>query len=155
MRYLDFVEELFVVVSLSVMVIINFGNVMSRYFIHASWAFSEELVVILFVYNSFFAASLAWRRNAHLGFTFFTERLSERNRKIALFLSSALTIGLMALLLKYGVDMLRSQIMFDQRTPAMGLPEWVAGVSVPLGALVIIVRVAHGCWTSLRRTGAR
>ena len=40
MRYLDFVEELFVVVSLSVMVIINFGNVMSRYFIHSSWAFS-------------------------------------------------------------------------------------------------------------------
>ncbi len=154
MKYMDFLEELFVVVSLSVMVIINFGNVVSRYFIHASWAFSEELVVILFVYNSFFAASLAWRRNAHLGFTFFTELLNERNRKIALVLSSALTIALMALLLKYGVDMLRSQIMFDQRTPAMGLPEWVAGISVPLGALVIIVRVAHTCWVSLRRSCA-
>ncbi len=154
MKYMDFLEELFVVVSLSVMVIINFGNVVSRYFIHASWAFSEELVVILFVYNSFFAASLAWRRNAHLGFTFFTELLNERNRKIALVLSSALTIALMALLLKYGVDMLRSQIMFDQRTPAMGLPEWVAGISVPLGALVIIVRGAHTCWVSLRRSCA-
>ncbi len=151
MRYMDFIEELFVVVSLSVMVVINFGNVLSRYFIHASWAFSEELVVILFVYNSFFAASLAWRRNAHLGFTFFTELLSERNRKVALFFSCASTIILMSFLFKYGVDMLLSQIMFDQRTPAMGLPEWVAGVSVPLGALVIIVRVVHECWVSLRK----
>ena len=58
MKSIDMLEETFVVVSLAVMVFINFGNVLSRYFIHASWAFSEELVVILFVYNSFFAASI-------------------------------------------------------------------------------------------------
>ena len=155
MKYVDMLEETFVVVSLAVMVFINFGNVLSRYFIHASWAFSEELVVILFVYNSFFAASIAYRRNAHLGFTFLVERLGRRGRKLAAVFSTTLTVILMSLLVKYGVDMLQSQIMFDQRTPAMGLPEWVAGISVPLGALIIIVRVLDVCRQTLRECDAR
>jgi len=61
----------------------------------------------------------------------------------------------MSLLVKYGVDMLQSQIMFDQRTPAMGLPEWVAGISVPLGALIISVRVLDVCRRTLRECDAR
>ena len=145
MKYLDFLEEAFVVVSLAVMVIINFGNVLSRYLIHASWAFSEELVVILFVYNSFFAASLAYRKGAHLGFTFITDMMNRRGKKIAAVVSTIFTVLLMSLLVKYGIEMIQSQMMFDQRTPAMGLPEWIAGLSVPLGALVIILRVILVC----------
>lgn len=154
MKYLDFIEEAFVVISLAVMVIINFGNVVSRYLIHASWSFSEELVVILFVYNSFFAASLAYRKRAHLGFTFITDKMSRSNKKIAAVVSMLFTVILMSLLVKYGIEMIQSQIMFDQRTPAMGLPEWIAGISVPLGALVIIVRVIYICWETVRECDA-
>ena len=125
------------------MVAINFGNVVSRYFIHASWAFSEELMVILFVYNSFLGASVAYKRNAHLGFTVLTDLFSPGSKKKVACLTCILTSTLMLLLAWFGMEMVKNQMIFDQRTPALGMPEWVAGVSIPLGATLIIFRVVQ------------
>lgn len=153
LKLLDYFEELMIVISLATMVLINFGNVISRYFIHASWAFSEELMVILFVYNSFFGASLAYKRGSHLGFTVLTDLLPVKLKKIVVITIALLTAGLMILLAKYGMEMVQSQIMFNQRTPALGLPEWFAGISVPAGSLLIILRVIQSCFNELKLLG--
>ncbi len=145
LKLFDYFEELLIVVSLVVMVAINFGNVVSRYFIHASWSFSEELMVILFVYNSFLGASVAYKRGAHLGFTVLTDLFSPKSKKFVAYLTCALTTTMMILLAWFGIEMVKNQAFFDQRTPALGLPEWVAGISIPLGALLIIIRVVQAC----------
>lgn len=150
MKLLDYFEELLIVLSLSTMIIINFGNVVSRYFIHASWSFSEELMVILFVYNSFFGASIAFKRGAHLGFTVLTDLLPPEFKKISVFIAGATTVILMILLAKYGMEMVQSQIMFNQKTPALGLPEWTAGLSVPLGSILIIIRVIQSTFCEMK-----
>ncbi|MCF7936757.1 MAG: TRAP transporter small permease [Synergistales bacterium] len=150
MRLIDYLEELLVVTSLLVMVIVNFGNVISRYLIHASWSFSEEIMVILFVYNSFLGASIAYKRGAHLGFTALTDLLPVSLRRKVVVLIGMLTVALMAVLSKAGYEMVQSQMMFNQRTPALGLPEWLAGASVPLGALLIILRVIQSTIIELR-----
>lgn len=150
MKLLDSLEELLIVISLVVMVAINFGNVLSRYFIHASWAFSEELMVILFVYNSFLGASVAFKRGAHLGFTVLTDIFPPDIKKRVIWFTGSVTTGLLLLLTWYGIEMVKSQVMFDQRTPALGLPEWVAGVSIPFGSLLIIVRVVQSCRCQIR-----
>lgn len=150
MTLLDSLEELMIVASLVVMVAINFGNVLSRYFIHASWAFSEELMVILFVYNSFLGASVAYKRGSHLGFTVLTD-LFPLNIKIRVICFTGLvTIGLLLLLAWFGIEMVRDQVLYDQRTPALGLPEWVAGVSIPFGSILIIFRVVQSCCRQIR-----
>jgi C4-dicarboxylate transporter, DctQ subunit len=150
LKLLDNIEELLIVTSLATMVVINFGNVVSRYVIHASWAFSEELMVILFVYNSFLGASVAYKRGAHLGFTVLTELLPLKIQKLVIYLTGFLTITLMVILAKAGMEMVNSQFLFDQRTPALGLPEWIAGISVPLGSLLIVVRVIQSCLSEVR-----
>jgi TRAP-type C4-dicarboxylate transport system permease small subunit len=145
MKALDYLEEGLIALSLAVMVAINFGNVMSRYVFHASWSFSEELMVILFVYNSFLGAALAYRRGAHMGFTILTDSLGGRARKAIVVITTALTLALMALLASYGSEMVRGQMEYGQRTPALGLPEALAGMAVPLGALIISFRVIQAC----------
>jgi len=145
MKVLDYLEEGLLALSLAVMVVINFGNVLSRYIFHASWSFSEELMVILFVYNSFLGAALAYRRGAHMGFTILTDALKGRPRKVVVVVSTILTLGLMGLLATYGAEMVRGQIEYSQRTPALGLPESLAGMAVPLGALLIAFRVVQAC----------
>lgn len=150
MKRLDYLEELLIVVSLAVMVAINFGNVISRYCIHASWAFSEELMVILFVYNSFLGASVAYKRGAHLGFTVLTDIFPRKARKIVIGVTAVVTVALLSLLVWSGVEMVKDQVLFNQRTPALGLPEWVAGVSIPLGSLLVIVRVIQSCVIQIR-----
>ena len=144
-KLLDGLEEMLIVVSLVIMVAINFGNVLSRYFIHASWAFSEELMVILFVYNSFLGASVAFKRGAHLGFTVLTDLFPPSAKRLTIYFSSTLTTGLLLILAWYGIEMVKNQVIFGQRTPALGMPEWVAGVSIPLGSLLVITRVVQSC----------
>lgn len=150
MKLLDYFEELLIVFSMVVMVAINFGNVLSRYFIHASWAFSEELMVILFVYNSFLGASVAFKRGAHLGFTVLTDLFSPDIKKFIISFTALATTSLLLLLTWFGIEMVRNQMLFDQRTPALGLPEWVAGLSIPFGSLLIIIRVIQSYRCQIR-----
>lgn len=150
MKILDYIEELLLVVGLSLMVIINFGNVISRYIIHASWAFSEELMVYLFVYNSFIGASVAFKRNSHLGVTLLIDKLPLNGKRIMIILSMILIIGLMGILTYYSLLMVQNQIIYDQRTPALGMPEWIAGMAAPLGAILIIIRVIQRTLITLK-----
>jgi len=141
MKLFDRIEETLIAVSLLVMVLINFGNVLSRYILHASWSFSEELMVFLFVYNSFFAAALACRKKAHLGFTMLTDIVHGAPQKILAILSTIISLALMVLLAVYGTKMVLGQIEYNQRTPALGLPEAFAGMAVPLGSLLVGFRI--------------
>ncbi len=149
MKVLDYLEEGLLALSLAVMVAINFGNVLSRYVLHASWSFSEELMVILFVYNSFLGGALAYRRGAHMGFTVLTDALPGNMKKAVVVVSTVLSLSLMGLLAFYGAEMVSSQIEYGQRTPALGLPEALAGMAVPLGALLISFRICQACFVEL------
>ncbi len=150
MKLLDYLEELLLVIGLALMVAINFGNVLSRYIIHASWSFSEELLVYIFVYNSFIGASIAFKRNVHLGVTILTDRLPVKAKKVVIVFSMLLTVGLMVALTGYGLMMVHNQMIFNQKTPSLGMPEWIGGMAVPLGALLIIIRVVQRTWVELR-----
>lgn len=141
MKWLDRLEEGLLAFSLAVMVVINFGNVLSRYIFHASWSFSEEIMVILFVYNSFLGASLAYRRKAHMGFSAVLDSLPDGLRKILMILSVVLSSSLMILLFFCGWDMVKGQMQYGQRTPALGLPEAVAGSIIPIGSVLIAFRI--------------
>jgi TRAP-type C4-dicarboxylate transport system permease small subunit len=143
-------EEYFLAISLVIMVSINFGNVLSRYFIHASWAFTEELLVILFVWNTMLASAVAFKHGAHLGLSVVTDLFPEKFQKYVVIFGAVLTIGLMALLARYGVDMVANQIKYNQRTAAMDLPEWIASISITFGSLVIILRVIQATVLNLR-----
>lgn len=134
-------EEHFMAISLTIMVLINFGNVLSRYFIHASWAFTEELLVILFVWNTMLASAVAFKHKAHLGLSVLTDLFPEKFQKVVVIFGAVLTVGLMAILARYGIDMVANQIKYNQKTPAMNLPEWIASISISVGALIIILRV--------------
>ncbi|PIE54492.1 MAG: C4-dicarboxylate ABC transporter permease [Dethiosulfovibrio peptidovorans] len=151
MKWFDRIEEGLLVCSLSVMVIINFGNVLSRYIFHASWSFSEELLVIFFVYNSFLGAALACRRGAHMGFTVLTSVFPEKLKKSFVVFSTVISLILMGVLVLYGAEMVCGQVEYEQRTPALGLPEAVAGFSVPFGALLIAIRMVQACVAELRQ----
>ncbi len=141
MKILDYFEEFAICATLSIMVMINFGNVISRYFIHASWSFSEEIMVTLFIYNTFFGVSEAFKRGAHLGFTVLLDLFPLRTRKIFILIIHVFSAIMLVLLIRYGIQMVLEEIHYRQTTPALGLPAWIQSLSVPLGSLLILVRI--------------
>ena len=86
------------VITLGLMLILNFANVVSRYCLSTSIAFTEELTTNLFVWSSFIATAAAAKRGAHLGFDLLVNSLPAPARRIISALVTLLTLTLFALL---------------------------------------------------------
>jgi len=138
----DSFEKVFkwiLILSLAIMAILNFSNVISRYLLHASLSFTEEVTTNLFVFNTFIGAAIGARRGAHLGLTIITDRVSNKVRKIMLFGMNITSAGLFAVLIYFGYGMVKSQLKFGQTTAALGLPEWWFGMAIPVGSACIML----------------
>lgn len=135
------------------MVVINFGNVLSRYFLQASWSFTEEILIILFVWNSMLASAIAFKHGAHLGLSVLTDLLPEKMQKYVVILGALATTLLMVILVIHGMDMVKTQMLYKQITPVLGMPEWISGISIPIGAMFIIVRVIQRSYMVIKGGG--
>lgn len=143
MKWLDRLEEYLCAALIMFMSLLAFANVIVRYLTDDSLAFTEELVINLFVLVTLLGASIAFRRNAHLGVTLLVDLLPKSCRKWFAVLSGVAGVAVFAMLLYHGVDMVIQEYTSEMKTYSMGLPMWWFGLSVPLGSLLIIIRVVQ------------
>lgn len=150
MRYVDKIEEYLLALVFAAMVILNFGNVVSRYLSNASWSFTGEVLIILFIWMAFLAAAVAYKRNDHLGLPLLVDRAPSKLRAVLIGFSGLASVVLLGFVAFSGYEMVAQQIEFDQRTSVLALPEWVAGVSIPASAVLIVFRVVTSTIDALR-----
>lgn len=139
MDVLAMLEKLALVVSTIIILVLTVGNVFSRKVIHQSWSFTEELVVAVFVLITLVAAALACREGELVSLTLVTDRLPASLRKPVLFLNTALSVFFTAVLFKYGLDKVITQMANGKRTFVLNLPEWIFWSFVPIGAACMIL----------------
>lgn len=140
MKLFDKIEEIAAIVCLSVMTLLTFANVISRYVFSASFSFSEEITTYLFVLLSLLGTAIAAKRRAHLGLTIITDVVSPKVRKVLHVIGWIFAAAFMALIFWYGIQMVLSQIRLGQVTANMQWPEWIFGSFVPIGAFFALVR---------------
>ena len=141
LKILDRVEEIIIVVLLAFMAILNFANVFSRYLLSASFSFTEEAVIIAFVWTSIFGISAGYKRYAHLGMSFITERVPRKFKIFFSIVSTICSVVLICILIYYGIEIVKGQIIMKATTPALRIPTYVQGLSVPVGGALILVRI--------------
>ena len=153
-KVFDSLEDWFLVITLGLMLILNFANVVSRYCLSTSIAFTEELTTNLFLWSSFIGAAAAAKRGAHLGFDLLVNSLPAPGRRIISGLVTLVTLGMFVLLFYYSIDMIQTQMMLKQETPALGWPEWVVSLALPVSAFFCFVRFAQAGWIAWQKGGA-
>ncbi len=134
------IEEYIIAVMLFVMTVINGANIVSRYLFKYSLAFSEELLVYIFVWVSMLGASAAVNRGANLGLSILTDLIPAKRQKHITAITTFAGVILFAVLVITGVQMVQSEYNFGLATPTMGLPEWIFGLGIPVGAGFYIYR---------------
>lgn len=144
-KALDKFEEIVLVISLMIMLVVTVGNVFSRKMLQMSWSFAEELTVFLFIVSSLFGAAAAAKKGSLIGLTLIYDLVPAKWRKVFTAILLVAALFFCSLLFYYGVDMVRSEMKSGQTTPAMGLPEWIFGLSIPLGAIMILIRMMQHC----------
>ena len=146
-------EEGALVLTFVVMTVVAFVNVVTRYVIQYSLAFTEEIVVSLFVWLTLLGTAVAFREGSHLAFTYLVERAPRPLRRVSLALTTGLTIALFALLLYFGVGQINNERLMGTTSEALAIPQWWYTAGIPLFSALIIVRVAQAARRAWRDVG--
>ena len=142
-KILDKIEEYICIACLVAMTILVFANVFSRFVLHASLSFSDEITTKLFILLSMLGTAIAAKRRAHLGLSILTDAVSPKVRRGMLIFGFGLSTVFSFLVFFYGIKMVQSEYILGQVTPAMQWPEWVYGLFVPFGAIFMTIRFAQ------------
>jgi len=136
------IERVVLALIMAALCLITMANVVVRYFTNVSFAFTEELSVSLMVVMTLVGASTAFYRNKHIAIVFVVERVGPRlHAQLTLFglLASML---MFALLTWYGGRMAWDDYRYDVTSPALGVPQWLYSVWLPVLSVLVIVRIA-------------
>ena len=149
-KIMDKIEEYICIGCLVAMTILVFANVFSRFVLHASLSFSDEITTKLFILLSMLGTAIAAKRRAHLGLSILTDAVSPKVRRIMLIFGFGLSTIFSFLVFFYGIKMVRNEYILGQVTPSMQWPEWIYGCFVPFGAAFMTLRFAQVTLEELR-----
>ncbi|EMR06862.1 2,3-diketo-L-gulonate TRAP transporter small permease protein YiaM [Bhargavaea cecembensis DSE10] len=143
MKVLDHVEEFIIAIAMLAMTVIAFANIIARNFAEFSFSFTEELTINLFVLLTFVGTAMGVRKFAHLGFTLFYDIGGAIVKRIMIAISTIAGLVLFGVLFWYGIQTVMFQIEMGQKTPALGMPQWILTMALPFGALLCMIRTVQ------------
>ena len=141
MKYIEKFEKVVACLSVSVMAILVFVNVIARFVFNSPLAVADEMSCYLFV---LMGTAIAARRKAHLGLTLLTDKLSPNAARIVQTVMYAIATLFCLLIVIFGIEMVISQYQMGQQTATMQWPEWIYGLFVPLGGAFSMVAFLDG-----------
>jgi TRAP-type C4-dicarboxylate transport system permease small subunit len=144
-------EEVLCAILFAVMAIITFINIISRYLLKYSFAFTEELVVSFFVWLTLLGTSIAFREQSHLGFSFLVDRLPPKIRRIFLWVSAGLGAALFIFLIYFAMGQIGEEISLEITSSGIGVPQWWYTIGVPVFSALIVLRVFQGAYRADRK----
>ena len=139
MDFVALVEKAVLAATMIMILVLTVGNVFSRKVIHQSWSFTEELVVAIFVLITLIGAALSAREGGLVGLNLVTERLPKSCKKPVIILITLFSVAFTAVLFKYGLDKVITQMQNGKRTFVLNWPEWIFWSFVPIGAACMIL----------------
>ena len=123
-------------VLLVLMVIIVFANVVSRYYLHASLAWSEEVARFMLVWLVFIGSFLAYIHDEHLGLDILVTKFPPTLRKIVGFCTNILIIFALYAVMEGGYLLMRDN--FDWLSPAAEIPQGYVYIVIPISCVLMI-----------------
>lgn len=139
-------------VGLTIMTFITVINVISRKFLGLSMSFLEEITTAMFLLTTLLGAAAAAKRGGHLGLSVLTDLLPKKLQKYVVLITWLAAAVFSVLLLKYGIDMVQSEIRMGITTPSLGWPEAIFGSFVPIGAVFILLRFTQWAFNSIKQS---
>lgn len=136
-------EEFILVALFAFMAVMNFLNVVCRYCFANSFSFTEEVTITAFVWVSMVGIAVGYKRLAHLGMSFLVDNMPKRVQPFMALLSMICSVVLILLLFKYGSEMVSNQMRLGSKTPALGMPMYIQGLSIPVGAIFCLIRAVE------------
>jgi TRAP-type C4-dicarboxylate transport system permease small subunit len=127
-------------IAIVVMCVIIPWGVFTRYVLGTGSRWPEPIAILLMVVFTFIGAAAAYRANAHIAVSMFTERLPPRLEALAAVLVDALMVLVCAFVAWYG-GRLALQTMGQSVAELPWLPVGITYAALPLGSAITLLFV--------------
>ncbi|MCV2892810.1 TRAP transporter small permease [Lentibacter sp. XHP0401] len=142
-RVVDRLEEYICSIIFLVMTIIGFANVLVRYLSNYSFAATQEILLNGFLLLTVFGAAIAARRGEHLAVSLFADMLPTAMQPFVRWFALVLSVALLALSAWYCAEMVVNQRASGIVSPGLQVPSWYYSLALPLGFLMIALRLVQ------------
>lgn len=141
--------EVIMTVSLFMTVLITFVQVVSRYVFKLSIPWSQELLMVFFVYSIFFGAAVLVYKNDHLVVDLF-DNLSDLTNKLLMTLEALIAMAVLSVFIYYGMDLVNQNFASGQTLGLLPFKRAYLYLSVPVSSVFMIyyyIRRLYKTWT--------
>jgi len=119
--------------------VITFANVVVRKLSDSQFAWTEELVINLFVLLIMMGCALGAREGSLISLSLIFDRLKVGGKKVFVLIITVANTVFWSVLLKTGIDKVASQMASGKHTSSLNWPEWVFTIFLPIGAVFLIL----------------
>ena len=141
-KIMDVVDELEKIVTSVILVFVTaltFVNVLVRKLSNSQFAWTEELVINLFVLLIMLGCGLCAREGSLISLSLIFDRLKVKGKKIFVFIITIVNTAFWIILLKTGYDKVLTQMANGKLTSSLGWHEWVFTIFLPIGSVFLIL----------------
>ncbi len=144
------IEETLAGITIGLLALITFANVVVRYATNFSFAFTEEFSIFLMVLMALIGGSSVMAKSGHLNITYFVDLCPPRPRRWIKLVSTGMAAITFAILAVLGARMAYDEYRFEVTSPGLGIPTWMYTIWLPILSLAILGR-AIGVFIRKRR----
>ena len=170
--FVDTLEETFIAITLGLMTLITFANVVARYVFNSNILWGLELTVFLFAWLILIGCSYGMKKGFHIGVDVFVSSLQPKARKVLTLVSCAACLLFAALLLKGAWDYWSPFIgkrsfyetedipvpffltwmkdVFNEGEAYEKLPRFIPYFALPFGMALLLYRTVEVTWRVMK-----
>lgn len=152
LKVADRLEEYICGIIFLVMTVIGFANVLVRYLSNYSFAATQEILLNGFLLLTVFGAAIAARRGEHLAVSVFADMLPSRLQPLVRWFAVCLSVMLLVLSAWYCAEMVVNQRASGITSAGLQVPSWYYSLALPLGFVMIALRLVQGAVAAQRAT---
>ncbi|WP_459614286.1 TRAP transporter small permease [Bordetella sp. 2513F-2] len=133
-------EDWLAVSVLALLALITLANVLVRYFTDQSFAWTEEISIFLLIVLTMAGGCAAFVRNRHVRIEILADGgTPQRRRRMAIAAQSCVLV-FFVLLTVLSVRLVHDEFIYEETSPAIGVPSWWYSAWMPLMAAAIALR---------------
>ena len=132
-------EKIVMSVLLLYVTAIVFANVIVRKFTDFQLAWTEEIVINVFVLLIMLGCAMCVREGSMISLSLILSWTGAKGKKVVTVIDAAVITTFWVILFKTGWDKVLTQIANGKRTFSLGWPEWVFTIFLPVGCIFLIL----------------
>lgn len=146
MRFLDRLEELIVVVMLSLMTLLTFTQVVMRYVFNSGYTWALELTTVFFAVMIFVGISYGVRIGAHIGIDALVRKLPSGPRRAVSTVVVLLCLVYAGLVIYGSLVYVAKMKLVGMELEDMPIPLWMVRAILPVGFALLTLRFSQVLW---------